>query len=137
VTNEVYLNLGYGLALVAVALLAIYVSISLGRTLDESLRSLLGIQTARNLRRMFVLSVGLLALAGFSAVSMTSCTVNTYEDVVTNRMRVRDRLEHKFSAGLDDVFVGLIVWSLVPALLIVGRSARRERDSTSTGKSRH
>jgi hypothetical protein len=130
VSNEAYLIFAYFLALLGSVLLAVYVYYSLHETFAELASDLLSSKSARWLRKMFSSSIWLIALLGFSTVSMTnSCVrITEYSEVIVDKVYVYDRAREQISASAMQLFWGLALWGLVVSILVIAR----KRQGTST-----
>jgi hypothetical protein len=127
VSNEAYLIFAYFLALLGSVLLAVYVYYSLHETFAELASDLLSSKSARWLRKMFSSSIWLIALLGFSTVSMTdSCAgITEYSEVIVDKVYVYDRAREQISASAMQLFWGLALWGLVVSILVIARKRQR------------
>jgi hypothetical protein len=130
VSNEAYLIFAYFLALLGSVLLAGYVYHSLHGTFAELVSDLLSNKPARLLRKIFSSSIWLIALLGFSTISMTnSCAgITDYSEVIVDKVYVYDRAREQISASAMQLFWGLALWGLVVSILVIGR--KRQGKST-------
>jgi hypothetical protein len=132
VSNEAYLIFAYFLGLLGSVLLAGYVYFSLHQTFAKLVPDLLSSKPARLLRRMFSSSIWLIALLGFSTISMTSSCdgINEYSEVIVDKVYVYDRARAQISASAMQLFWGLALWGLVVSTLVIAH--KRQRKSTDS-----
>jgi len=130
VSNEAYLIFAYFLALLGSALLAGYVYCSLHETFAELVSNLLSSKPARLLRKIFSSSIWLLALLGFSTISMTnSCVgITEYSEIIVDKVYVYDRAREQISASAMQMLWGLALWGLAVSILVIAR--KRQGKST-------
>ena len=127
-SNEAYLIFAYFLALLGSALLAGYVYYSLHETFAELVSDLLSSKPARLLRKIFSSSIWLLALLGFSTISMSnSCVgITEYSEIIVDKIYVYDRAREQISASAMQIFWGLALWGLVVSILVIARKKQRK-----------
>jgi hypothetical protein len=130
VSNETYLIFAYFLGLLGSLLLAGYVYYSLHQIFAELAYDLLSSKPARLLRKMFSSSIWLIALLGFSTISMTnSCVgITEYSEIIVDKVYVYDRARAQISASAMQVFWGIALWGLVVSILVIVRK-RREKST--------
>lgn len=122
-SNEAYLIFAYFLGLLGSVLLAGYVYYSLHRTFAELVSDLLSSRPARSLGKIFSSSIWLIALLGFSTISMTnSCAgITEYSEIIVDKVYVYDRARAQISATAMQMFWGLALWGLVISILVIAR----------------
>ena len=122
-SNEAYLIFAYFLALLGSVLLAGYVYYSLHQTFAALVSDLLSSKRARLLRKIFSTSIWLIALLGFSTISMTnSCAgITEYSEVIVDKVYVYGRARAQISASAMQMFWGLALWGLVVSILVIAR----------------
>lgn len=122
-SNEAYLIFAYFLGLLGSVLLAGYVYYSLHRTFAELVSDLLSSRPARSLGKIFSSSIWLIALLGFSTISMTnSCAgITEYSEIIVDKVYVYDRAREQISASAMHMFWGLALWGLVVSILVIAR----------------
>jgi hypothetical protein len=126
VSNEAYLIFAYFLALLGSVLLAGYVYYSLQETFSELVSDLLSSKSARWFRKLFSSSIWLLALLGFSSISMTQCVgITEYSEVIEDKIYVYDRAREQISASAMHLFWGLALWGLVVSILVIARKRQQ------------
>jgi hypothetical protein len=127
VSNEAYLIFAYFLGLLGSVLLAGYVYLSLHQSIAKLVPDLLGNNPARLLKRMFSTSICLIALLGFSSISMTSCVgITEYSEVIVDKVYVYDRARAQISASAMQLFWGLALWGLVVSILVIARKRQSQ-----------
>ena len=133
-SNETYLIFAYSLALLGSGLLAGYVYYSLNKTFAELVSGLLSSRPAQLLGKMFSSSIWLIALLGFSTISMTnSCAgITEYSEIVVDKVYVYDRAREQISATAMQVFWGLALWGLVVSILVIVRKKRENSNPQTT-----
>ena len=129
-SNEAYLIFAYFLALLGSVLLAGYVYYSLHETFAELVSDLLSSKPACLLRKIFSSSIWLIALLGFSTISMTNrCAgITEYSEIIVDKVYVYDRAREQISASAMHMFWGLALWGLVVSILVIAR--KRQEKST-------
>jgi len=130
VSNEAYLIFAYILGLMGSLLLAGSVYKSLHQTFAELVSDLLSGKPARWFSKMFSTSIWMIALLGFSTISMTnSCAeITEYSEIIVDKVYVYDRARAQISASAMQIFWGLALWGLVVSILVIAR--KRQRKST-------
>jgi len=130
VSNEAYLIFAYFLALLGSVLLAGYVYYSLHQSFAELVSDLMSGKPARLLRKIFSSSIWLIALLGFSTISMTnSCAgITEYSEIIVDKVYVYDRARAQISASAMQMFWGLTLWGMVVSILVIAR--KRQGKST-------
>jgi len=130
VSNEAYLIFAYFLALLGSVLLAGYVYYSLHQSFAELVSDLMSGKPARLLRKIFSSSIWLIALLGFSTISMTnSCAgITEYSEIIVDKVYVYDRARAQISASAMQMFWGLALWGMVVSILVIAR--KRQGKST-------
>jgi hypothetical protein len=123
VSNEAYLIFAYFLGLLGSVLLAGYVYYSLHQTFAELVSDLLSSKPAGLLRKIFSTSIWLIALLGFSTISMTnSCVgITEYSEIIVDKVYVYDRAREQISASAMQLFWGLALWVVVVSILVIAR----------------
>ena len=130
-SNEAYLIFAYFLGVLGSVLLAGYVNLSLHQSFAKLVPDLLSSKPARLLRRIFSTSIWLIALLGFSSISMTNCVgITEYSEVIVDKVYVYDRTRGKISASAMHLFWGLALWGLVVSILVIAH--KRQRKSTDS-----
>jgi len=130
VSNEAYLIFAYFLALLGSVLLAGYVYYSLHQSFAELVSGLMSGKPACLLRKIFSSSIWLIALLGFSTISMTnSCAgITEYSEIIVDKVYVYDRARAQISASAMQMFWGLALWGMVVSILVIAR--KRQGKST-------
>jgi hypothetical protein len=119
VNSETYLAFAYSSALVASILVCAWVSLVLPPRLFQLAADLFGESLAHRLRRWFRLTIWILPLAGFASVSMTSCTVDTYAEVVADKYYVLGRTQMQIAQSAQYLLNGLVVWTTAVTILVI------------------
>ena len=129
-SNDTYLLLTYFAALSVTVLLAGYVVVSLHKSFAELMSQLFHGKPALVLSRMFSSSIWLIALLGFSTISMmSSCAgIDNYADVVVDKVYVYGKARTQISAAASYLSSGLLVWGLVVSAIVVGNKRRRKQN---------
>ena len=106
--------------------MAAYIYVSLQESFSALLSELLQDTSARRLGRMFSSSIWLVAILGFSTISMmSSCAgIHDYADVVVDKVYVYDKARTQISAAASYLYTGLLLWGVVVSVLIIGNKRR-------------
>ena len=125
-SNDAYLILTYFAALSASILVAAYIYVSLQDSFSALLSELLQRTSARRLGSMFSSSIWLVAILGFSSISMmSSCAgIHDYADVVVDKVYVYGKARTQISAAATYLYAGLLLWGVVVSVLVVGNKKR-------------
>lgn len=93
---------------------------------------LAGTHLPRTLRRAFPVGLILPAMLGFLSVSYYSCSVDTYEQVIANRVYLEQKSREQAHAVLWAVMFAVLAWGfLVPLVLSIARRRKEDSDSAA------
>ena len=124
-SNETYHVWAYTLAFAASLLIGLYALVALAGPFKRLILEILPGSAAFFQSRALRTSFWLLAVVGFTSVSMTNCTRDTYEEVIASRPYLESRAKAQVSASIDHVTQGLLFWGGATTILLIVPRRRR------------
>lgn len=117
--NEQYLIISYFLIGIICFIIALAVYLFLRGSFVKIVSRISGKHHSTMLKKLFFPGIILPALAGFFSVSFKSCTVQTYQEVIRDRIYLIERNQAQVSSSLSYIVYALMIWSIIIFISVI------------------
>ena len=117
--NEQYLVVSYFSVGLMCLVLAIVAYLWLRRSFISTVSCVSSPYFPRILKKLFLIGIVLPAFFGFFSVTFRSCSIDTYEKIIAERVYLIAKNQEQLSSSLNYIIVALFAWGFIVACTIL------------------